>query len=293
MTSASDPTEGQEEQTEQQPTEEAAQESAEQEQPVAETPPRRQRAPRARRATAEVAEATEGQAGQSEEQPTEEGAEPEQPAAAPPPQRQRAAPRARRGAAAAAEPTAAQRSVPKPRLLDTYRSEIVPTMMTEFNFANVMRVPRVQKIVLNIGLGEALTNGRAMEAATNDLAIVSGQKPIITRAKKSIANFKLREGNPIGTSVTLRGARMYHFLDRLINTALPRIRDFRGLPRRGFDGRGNFSIGIREQIIFPEIDYNDIDRIRGLQVTIATSAETDAEATRLLELFGMPFVRQS
>jgi large subunit ribosomal protein L5 len=176
--------------------------------------------------------------------------------------------------------------------LDTYRREIVPTMMTEFSFANVMRVPRVQKIVLNIGLGEALTNGRAMEAATRDLATVSGQKPVITRAKKSIANFKLREGNPIGTSVTLRGSRMYHFLDRLINTALPRIRDFRGLPRRGFDGRGNFSIGIREQIIFPEIDYNDIDRIRGLQVTIATSAENDAEATRLLELFGMPFVRQ-
>jgi large subunit ribosomal protein L5 len=166
-------------------------------------------------------------------------------------------------------------------------------MMTEFGFPNVMRVPRVQKIVLNIGLGEALTNGRAMEAATNDLAIVSGQKPVITRARKSIANFKLRQGNPIGTSVTLRGARMYHFLDRLVNTALPRIRDFRGIPRRGFDGRGNFSIGIREQIIFPEIDYNQIDRIRGLQVTIATTAENDAEATRLLELFGMPFVRQT
>ena len=184
-------------------------------------------------------------------------------------------------------------SEPHPRLLDTYRNDIVPAMMTEFGFPNVMRVPRVQKIVLNIGLGEALTNGRAMEAATNDLAIVSGQKPVITRARKSIANFKLRQGNPIGTSVTLRGARMYHFLDRLVNTALPRIRDFRGIPRRGFDGRGNFSIGIREQIIFPEIDYNQIDRIRGLQVTIATTAENDAEATRLLELFGMPFVRQT
>ena len=147
--------------------------------------------------------------------------------------------------------------------------------------------------MLNIGLGEALTNGRAMEAATNDLSIISGQKPIINRARKSIANFKLREGNPIGTSVTLRGARMYHFLDRLVNMALPRIRDFRGLARRGFDGRGNFSIGIREQIIFPEIDYNQIDKIRGLQVTIATTAENDAEATRLLELFGMPFVRLS
>jgi large subunit ribosomal protein L5 len=192
-----------------------------------------------------------------------------------------------------AEGEAAATSEPHPRLLDTYRNDIVPAMMTEFGFPNVMRVPRVQKIVLNIGLGEALTNGRAMEAATNDLAIVSGQKPVITRARKSIANFKLRQGNPIGTSVTLRGARMYHFLDRLVNTALPRIRDFRGIPRRGFDGRGNFSIGIREQIIFPEIDYNQIDRIRGLQVTIATTAENDAEATRLLELFGMPFVRQT
>lgn len=202
--------------------------------------------------------------------------------------------RGRSGGAAEGEATTeATNGKPHPRLLDTYRNEIVPTMMTEFGFPNVMRVPRVQKIVLNIGLGEALTNGRAMEAATNDLAIVSGQKPVITRARKSIANFKLRQGNPIGTSVTLRGHRMYHFLDRLVNTALPRIRDFRGIPRRGFDGRGNFSIGLREQIIFPEIDYNQIDRIRGLQVTIATTAENDAEATRLLELFGMPFIRQS
>ena len=288
MTSASEPNEGQEEVTEQAPAEEAGAN----EQPAAEPAARRQRAPRARRPTADAAELTNGQTEQSEAQPAEESAEPE--AAEPTPQRRRAvAPGARRSGTAVAEPTPAQRATPKPRLLDTYRSEIVPTMMTEFSFANVMRVPRVRKIVLNIGLGEALTNGRAMEAATKDLSIVAGQKPIITRAKKSIANFKLREGNPIGTSVTLRGARMYHFLDRLINTALPRIRDFRGLPRRGFDGRGNFSIGIREQIIFPEIDYNDIDRIRGLQVTIATSAENDAEATRLLELFGMPFVRQS
>ncbi len=202
--------------------------------------------------------------------------------------------RGRSGGAAEGEAaTEAMNGKPHPRLLDTYRNDIIPAMMTEFGFPNVMRVPRVQKIVLNIGLGEALTNGRAMEAATNDLAIVSGQKPVITRARKSIANFKLRQGNPIGTSVTLRGHRMYHFLDRLVNTALPRIRDFRGIPRRGFDGRGNFSIGLREQIIFPEIDYNQIDRIRGLQVTIATTAENDAEATRLLELFGMPFVRQS
>ena len=179
---------------------------------------------------------------------------------------------------------------PAPRLLETYRTEIVSTMMSEFGYQNTMRVPRIRKVTLNIGLGEALTNGRAMEAAVQDLTTISGQKPVITRAKKSIANFKLREGNQIGTSVTLRGARMYHFLDRLVNTALPRIRDFRGISRRGFDGRGNFSIGIREQIIFPEIDYNQIDRIRGLQVTIGTSATNDSEALRLLELFGMPFV---
>jgi large subunit ribosomal protein L5 len=166
-------------------------------------------------------------------------------------------------------------------------------LMREFGFDNPMRVPRIKKIVLNIGLGEALTDSKAMENATRDLMNISGQKPVINRARKSIAAFKLREGNPIGTSVTLRGAWMYHFLDRLINIALPRIRDFRGIPRQGFGGRGNFSMGIREQIIFPEIDYNQIDRIRGLQVTIATSAPDDAEAIRLLELYGMPFVRQT
>ncbi|MCH2508836.1 MAG: 50S ribosomal protein L5 [Dehalococcoidia bacterium] len=166
-------------------------------------------------------------------------------------------------------------------------------MVREFNYANPMEVPRLQKIVLNIGVGEALTNGRAMEAATQDLAVISGQKPIVTLARKSIANFKVREGNPIGTAVTLRGARMYHFLDRLVNTALPRIRDFRGLARRGLDGRGNYTIGIREQIIFPEIDYNQIDKIRGLQVTIATTAKNDTEAIRLLELYGMPFIKDT
>ena len=201
--------------------------------------------------------------------------------------------RRRRTARATAKSSASTTTKPHPRLLDMYRNEITSTMMTEFNYGNTMRVPRIQKIVLNIGLGEALTNGRAMEAATRDLTVISGQKPVSTRARKSIANFKLREGNPIGTTVTLRGDRMYHFLDRLINTALPRIRDFRGLPRRGFDGRGNFSLGIREQLIFPEIDYNDIDRIRGLQVTMATTAINDSEAIRLLELFGMPFIKQS
>ncbi len=201
-----------------------------------------------------------------------------------------------RGAAAAQEEAVSANgngSSPTPRLRDTFRTEIVPTMMSEFGFVNNMRVPRLQKITLNIGLGEALTNGRAMESATRDLATITGQKPIVTRARKSIAGFKVREGNPIGTAVTLRGARMYHFLDRLINASLPRIRDFRGIPRRGFDGRGNFSIGIREQLIFPEIDYNQIDRIRGMQITITTTAPNDAEAMRLLELFGMPFVRET
>ena len=166
-------------------------------------------------------------------------------------------------------------------------------MLQEFGYNNVVQVPKLKKVVLNIGLGEALTNPRAMESAAKDLSTISGQKPIITRAKKSIAGFKLREGNPIGMCVTLRGARMYQFMDRLLNAALPRIRDFRGVPATSFDGRGNYSLGIREQIIFPEIDYGQIERIRGLQITINTTARTDAEANRLLALMGMPFVRQN
>ena len=199
--------------------------------------------------------------------------------------------RQRDGSAAVAD---AEDSGPAaPRLKEKFRSEIIPQMIREFNYSNPMEVPRLQKIVLNVGLGEALTNGRAMEAAVQDLTAISGQKPIVTRARKSIAGFKIRQGNSIGAAVTLRGDRMYHFLDRLVNTALPRIRDFRGVPRRGMDGRGNFSIGIREQIIFPEIDYNSIDRIRGFQVTIATTARNDAEAMRLLELYGFPFIREA
>ena len=199
--------------------------------------------------------------------------------------------RQRGGDAAVAE--AEDTGPPAPRLKQRFREEIVPQMMRELGYSNPMEVPRLQKIVLNIGLGEALTNGRALEAATADLTTISGQKPIITRARKSIAGFKIRQGNSIGVAVTLRGDRMYHFLDRLVNTALPRIRDFRGMARRGMDGRGNFSLGIREQIIFPEIDYNSIDRIRGLQVTITTSARDDAEAMRLLELYGFPFIREA
>ena len=182
---------------------------------------------------------------------------------------------------------------PKSRLLEMYRSEVVPALMQEFGYRNVMEVPRLNKVVLNIGLGEALTNPRAMESATRDLTIISGQKPIVTRARKAIAGFKLREGNPIGMCVTLRGVRMYQFMDRLLNMALPRIRDFRGVSPGSFDGRGNYSLGIREQIIFPEIDYGQIERIRGLQVTIATSARADAEALRLLAMLGMPFANSA
>ena len=187
-----------------------------------------------------------------------------------------------------AQPT----ELPPPAFKIRFRDEIVPAMVSEFGYTSPMQVPRVAKINLNIGLGEALTNGRAMESAVRDLTTISGQKPVITRARRSIAGFKVRQGNPIGTAVTLRGDRMYYFLERLIITALPRIRDFRGISRNGFDGRGNFSLGLREQIVFPEIDYNSIDRLRGLQVTITTSATNDAEAARLLEHFEMPFVRQ-
>lgn len=201
--------------------------------------------------------------------------------------------RRQRGADDAAIAQAEAAGPPVPRMKERFRSDIIPQMMREFGYANPMEVPRLQKIVLNVGLGEALVNGRALEAATQDLTTISGQKPVVTRARKSIAGFKIRQGNAIGAAVTLRGDRMYHFLDRLVNTALPRIRDFRGIPRRGMDGRGNFSIGIREQIIFPEIDYNSIDRIRGLQVTIATTARNDAEAMRMLELYGFPFIRQT
>ena len=154
-----------------------------------------------------------------------------------------------------------------------------------------MEVPRLDKIVLNIGLGEARENARAIESATADIATITGQKPVVTRAKKSIANFRIREGMPIGVMVTLRGQRMYEFFDRLVNAALPRIRDFRGLPTKAFDGRGNYSLGVREQLIFPEIDYDKVERIRGMQININTTARNDEEAKRLLELLGMPFAK--
>lgn len=179
-----------------------------------------------------------------------------------------------------------------PRLLERYRSEVVPAMMKEFNYPNVMQVPRVVKVVLNIGMGEALQNAKTLEAAAGDMAIIAGQKPVITKAKKSVAAFKLREGNAIGVTVTLRGERMWSFLDRLVNVALPRQRDFRGVSPDSFDGRGNYSLGLREQLIWPEIQYDKIDKVRGMAVTIVTSANTDEESRRMLRLIGMPFRQQ-
>lgn len=176
-----------------------------------------------------------------------------------------------------------------PRLLKQYRDEVVPALMREFGYAVPLQVPRLEKVVLNVGLGEALQNPNAMEAATQQMAAISGQQPVITKARRSIAGFKIRTGMRIGAMVTLRGHRMYDFVDRVVNTALPRIRDFRGVSRDSFDGRGNYSMGIREQVIFPEIDYNRVDRIRGFQVSFVTSAGSDREAFRLLELLGMPF----
>ena len=178
-----------------------------------------------------------------------------------------------------------------PRMKQRYRDEIQPALMREFGYENMMQAPRLAKIVLNIGLGEATTNARALDSASEDLATITGQKAVITRAKRSIANFKIREGNPIGLAVTVRGDRMWEFLDRLVNAALPRIRDFRGISRKAFDGRGNFSLGVREQLIFPEIEYDKVDRVRGLQINIITTAETDEEGARLLELLGVPFSR--
>ncbi len=176
-----------------------------------------------------------------------------------------------------------------PRLKERYQQEIVPVMMREFEYSNVMQVPRIQKVVVNIGLGEALTNAKALEGAAGDLTAIVGQHPVITRAKRSIAQFRVRAGMAIGMMVTLRQVRMWDFLDRLMNAALPRIRDFRGVSGEGFDGRGNYNLGMREQITFPEIEYDKVDRIRGLQVAVVTTARTDEEGRRLLELLGMPF----
>lgn len=175
------------------------------------------------------------------------------------------------------------------RLRERYKNEVVPELIKRFGYRNPMQVPKVEKVVINMGVGDAVGDSKALESAMQNLAMLSGQKPAITRAKKSVANFKLREGMAIGCRVTLRGQRMYDFLDKLFNVSLPRIRDFRGVSPRSFDGRGNYNLGIREQLIFPEIDYDSIDKIRGMDISIVTTAETDEEALELLTLMGMPF----
>ena len=198
-----------------------------------------------------------------------------------------------KGGAAAAPAAEAVRArvsgeVP-PRLRDRFRSGVVPAMMKERGYTNPFQVPRLMKIVINMGVGEGKDNAKALDFATADLAAIAGQKPVVTRAKKSIANFKLRENSPIGCKVTLRGPRMYEFLDRLVNVALPRVRDFKGVPPRGFDGRGNYALGLREQVIFPEIVYDKVDKVRGMDVVMVTSAGTDEEAKALLVHLGVPF----
>ncbi len=190
-----------------------------------------------------------------------------------------------------AEPEVPTGPLPMPRMQERYRNEIVPALMKEFGYDNVMQVPRLTKISVNIGLGEAITNSKAIDAATGDLVLVTGQKPVVTKARLSIAVYKLREGMPIGIMVTLRGRRMWDFLDRLINIVLPRQRDFQGVSPDSFDGRGNYSIGLREQLVFPEIDYDKVDKVRGMELTLVTTANTDEEARRMLALFDMPFKR--
>jgi large subunit ribosomal protein L5 len=177
----------------------------------------------------------------------------------------------------------------KPRLQQLYTDEAVPALVKEFRYGNAMEVPRLEKVVLNIGLGEAIQNGRAIDAASADIKTISGQSPIVIRARKSVAAFKLREGMPIGVKVTLRGRRMYEFLDKLINVALPRFRDFRGIDPKAFDGHGNYTLGLKEQLVFPEIDYDKIDKLRGLEVCIVTTAKTNDEGRSLLAQLGMPF----
>lgn len=177
------------------------------------------------------------------------------------------------------------------RLKDFYENEVVPAMIEKFSYKNKMAVPKIDKIVINMGVGEAKDNAKVLDGAVKDLTIIAGQKPIVTRAKKSVAAFKLREGMPIGCKVTLRGDRMYEFADRLINIALPRVRDFRGVKANSFDGRGNYTMGIKEQLIFPEIEYDKVDKIRGMDIIFVTTAHTDEEARELLRLYGMPFAK--
>ncbi|WP_425805396.1 50S ribosomal protein L5 [Desulfitobacterium sp. Sab5] len=178
------------------------------------------------------------------------------------------------------------------RLKDKYVQEIAPALQQKFNYKNVMQTPKLEKVVINMGVGEAIQNSKAIDSAVSDLTKIAGQKPIVTRAKKSIAAFKLRAGMPIGTKVTLRGDRMYEFVDRLMNVALPRVRDFRGVSGKSFDGRGNYTLGIKEQLIFPEIEYDQIDKLRGMDIVFVTTAKTDEEARELLGMLGMPYQRE-
>jgi large subunit ribosomal protein L5 len=175
------------------------------------------------------------------------------------------------------------------RMQDFYKNEVVPALMSKFEYNSVMQVPKLEKIVINMGLGEAVANAKVLDAAVEDLALISGQKPVITKAKKSIAGFKIREGMPIGAKVTLRGDRMYHFLDKLFNVALPRVRDFRGISPKAFDGRGNYTLGLKEQLIFPEVEYDKIDKLRGMDIVFVTTAKSDEEAREFLKLMGAPF----
>lgn len=178
-----------------------------------------------------------------------------------------------------------------PRLKDTYKQDILPALMEKFEYKNVNQVPKLEKIVINMGMGDAKDDAKALESGMNDLSVISGQKPIVTTAKKSVANFKVREGQKIGAKVTLRGDRMYEFLDKMISIAIPRVRDFRGLSKTSFDGRGNYAMGFKEQLVFPEINYDQVDKIRGMDIVLVTTAETDEEARELLTQMGMPFER--
>lgn len=175
------------------------------------------------------------------------------------------------------------------RLQEKYQNEVVPSLVEKFNYSSIMQAPKVEKIVINMGVGDATSNAKNLESAVEELTLIAGQKPVITSAKKSIAGFRLREGTPIGTKVTLRGERMYDFLDKLVSVSLPRVRDFRGISKRSFDGRGNYTLGIREQLIFPEIDFDDVNKVRGMDIVIVTSANTDEEGRELLKQMGMPF----
>jgi large subunit ribosomal protein L5 len=205
------------------------------------------------------------------------------------PKAPRRAPRRTAAAAPPAAPTASAPAAEAGGLRRRYADEVAPALRREFGYANPMQIPRLEKVVVNIGLGEAIQNAKALDAAVGDLTQITGQKPIITKAKRSIAQFRLRTGMPIGAKVTLRGQRMYDFLERTMRLALPRIRDFRGISRNSFDGRGNFSLGLREQLVYPEIDYDKIDRLRGMEISIVTTARTDEEGLKLLQLLGMPF----